>query len=64
LRGRELEFTYGQAPKVNGTALDYSKWPLFGGPLLEAAVDSEQLVMKYGGKKRMLDFKKLTVREF
>jgi hypothetical protein len=61
LRGRRLEFTYGEAPKVNGAALDYAVWPLFGGPFLEAAVDSERLVMKYGQMRRTLDFRTLTV---
>ncbi|MBL8217214.1 MAG: hypothetical protein JNK87_41215 [Bryobacterales bacterium] len=57
LRGAEMRFTYGVEP------VDRSKWPLFGGPFLEADVDSEQLVMKYGGMRRVLDFKKLTVSE-
>ena len=43
LRGKMLEFTYGQIPLVNGAPLDYAHWPLFGGPFVEAAVDSEQL---------------------
>lgn len=55
LRGTDMRFTYGRDP------LDYSKWPLFGGPLLEAAVDSEQLILKYGSRRRVLDFHSLTV---
>ena len=62
LRSRTLEFTYGEAPRVNGKPLDYTAWPLFGGPLLEAAVDSERLVMKHGGLRRTLDFRSLTVQ--
>jgi hypothetical protein len=61
LRGKLLEFTYGGTPKVNGVALDYAHWPLFGGPFLEAAVDSERLVLKYGTMRRTLDFRRLTV---
>jgi hypothetical protein len=57
LRGRAMEFTYGVAP------VDYSRWPLFGGPFLEAAKDSEMLVMKYHEMRRTLDFRKLTVTE-
>jgi hypothetical protein len=34
---------------------------LFGGPFLQAAVDSEQLVMRHGSLRRTLDFRKLSV---
>ncbi len=63
LRGKTLEFTYGQTPKVNGIALDYAHWPLFGGPFVEAAVDSEQLILKYGYMRRKLDFRQLSVTD-
>ena len=63
LRGRTLAFTYGQIPRVNGAALDYDRWPLFGGPFVEAAVDSEQLILKYGKMRRTLDFRRLTVTD-
>ena len=63
LRGRALEFTWGQTPKVDGKPLDYAAWPLFGGPYLEAAVDSERLVMKHGKLRRTLDFQALTIRD-
>ncbi len=61
LRGKSIEFRYGDTPKVNGTPLDYDHWPLFGGPFVEAAVDSEQLILKYRKMRRTLDFRKLTV---
>jgi hypothetical protein len=61
LRGRDLEFTWGKTPSVNGKPLDYDAWPLFGGPFLEAAVDSEKLVLKHGALRRTLDFRTLTV---
>jgi len=61
LRGRRLEFTYGETPRVDGRPLDYENWPLFGGPFLEAAVDSEQLLIKYGSERRKLDFRRNTV---
>ena len=63
LRGKLLEFTYGQIPRVDGAALDYAHWPLFGGPYVEAAVDSEQLILKYGNLRRTLDFRRLTVTD-
>ena len=61
LRGRMLEFTYGQTPKRNGAPLDYDHWPLFGGPFLEAARDSEMLIMKHHEMRRTLDFRRLTI---
>ncbi len=56
LRGKNLSVTYGQT-------LDRSHWPLFGGPFVEAAVDSEQLTLKYGKMRRVLDFRRLTVTD-
>jgi len=56
LRGKTLAFTYGKPPA------DYSHWPLFGGPFLESATDSEILVMKYHDMRRTLDFRDLTVK--
>ncbi len=61
LRGTLLEFTYGEVPQRGGVPLDYTRWPLFGGPFVEAAVDSEQLTLKYGKLRRTLDFRNLTV---
>ncbi|MCS6954405.1 MAG: hypothetical protein RMK57_08160 [Bryobacterales bacterium] len=58
LRGRRLEFTYGQTPRVDGRPLDYENWPLFGGPFLQAAVDSEELLIQYGTERRRLDFRR------
>jgi hypothetical protein len=63
LRGKTLEFTYGGTPTVDGKPLDYAAWPLFGGPVAEAAVDSEQLTMKFGTMRRTLDFRKLVIEE-
>jgi hypothetical protein len=61
LRGRTLEFTYGQTPRVDGAPLDYAHWPLFGGPYLEAPVDSGLLILKYGATRRTLDFRRLMI---
>jgi hypothetical protein len=63
LRGDKLDFTYGAVPKVNGKPLDYENWPLFGGPFLQADVDSERLVLTYGNLRRELDFRRLTVSD-
>jgi hypothetical protein len=48
---------------VNGSPIDYEHWPLFGGPFLKAAVDSEALTIQYGKMRRVLDFRKLTVTD-
>jgi len=63
LRGKRLVFTYGQSPEVNGSPLEREHWPLFGGPFLEAGVDSQQLVLKHGSMRRTLDFRSLTVTD-
>ncbi|HXB68156.1 MAG TPA: hypothetical protein VNY05_07925 [Candidatus Acidoferrales bacterium] len=63
LRGKTLAFTYGETGQVDGVALDREHWPLFGGPFVEAAVDSQQLTLKYGKMRRTLDFRNLTVTE-
>lgn len=61
LRGRTIAFTYGDAPVLDGAAVDYLRWPLFGGPFLEASVDSQRLSMKHGSLRRTLDFQKLKI---
>ena len=57
LRDKRLTFTNGQAPR------DYAQWPLFGSPFLEAAVDSQQLILKHGKIRRVLDFRNLTLTD-
>jgi hypothetical protein len=63
LRGKLMTFTYGQRPQLDGVPLDYEHWPLFGGPFVEAAVDSETMTLKYGRMRRVLDFRNLTVTD-
>ncbi len=63
LRGKQLDFTWGSTPRVDGKPLDYATWPLFGGSFAESAVDSRRLVIKYGDRRRILDFPSLTIRE-
>ncbi len=43
--------------------VDLSKTKLFEGPYLHAEVGSQKLTMTYKNKKRVLDFKTLTIRE-
>jgi len=63
LRGRTLDARYGATPRVDGVAVDYGKWPLFGGPFVEASVDSERLTLKFGTMRRVLDFRALTITD-
>jgi len=63
LRDVQMDFTWGDVPRLDAKPVDYEHWPLFGGPFLEAAVDSEQLTIKYGHMRRVLDFRNLTVKD-
>ena len=63
LRNKALSFTYGEIPRIDDAPLNYDAWPLFGGPFVEAGVDSEQLIIKYGSMRRTLDFRRLTVSD-
>lgn len=61
--GRLLQFTFPDQRKLDGQTVAYEQFRLFDGPFLQADVDSEKLLMTYGGKKRLYDFKNCTVQE-
>jgi len=63
LRGREVVVTYGSAPVVDGSAVDYSKWKLFEGPYLNAEKGSRKLTLTHGRLQRVLDFNTLTITD-
>ena len=63
LRGKAIEFTYDQAPVVDGTTVDYSKWKLFEGPHLNAEVGGRKLTITHGRLQRVLDFNTLTIAD-
>jgi hypothetical protein len=63
LRGRNLEFAYDAEPAIDGRPRDLAAWPLFGGPFLNAPVDSRMLKLSHGGVERVLDFRTLTITE-
>lgn len=63
LRGRRMEFTYGETPRIDGKPLEYEKWPAFGGPFLNGQPGVRKLTMTHGGVRRVLDFEALTVKE-
>lgn len=63
LRGKTIEFTYGQTPRVDGKPLDYANWPAFGGPFVHGQAGEPRLEMTHGGVRRVLDFRTLAVTE-
>jgi hypothetical protein len=63
LRGRTLEFTYGQAPEIDGKKVDYARWQLFQGPYLNAERNSRKLTITHGRLMRVLDFNTLTIAD-
>lgn len=63
LRGRTLEFSYGQTPRVDGRFVDYSKWQLFEGTHLNSKLGSGRLSITHGRLERVLDFYKLEITD-
>jgi len=63
LRGKTIEFTYGQTPRVDGKPLDHANWPAFGGPFVHGKAGEPRLEMTHGGLRRVLDFGTLAVTE-
>jgi len=61
LRGKEVSFTYGETPLVNGSPLDYAEWKLFAGTHLNAELGSRILTITHGALKRVLDLNTLTI---
>lgn len=58
-----MKFSFPDGRWLNGAKVDLSKTKLFDGPFLQAGVGSQQLLMRHGGKKLLLDFTNLTVTE-
>ncbi|MCC6415581.1 MAG: hypothetical protein IT582_06705 [Opitutaceae bacterium] len=63
LRGKQIEFTYGQTPRVDGQPVDYAHWKLFGGTHLNAEVGSRKLTITHGQLQRVLDFNTLNIAD-
>jgi len=61
--GDTLQFTYNGKRTVNGKEINFADYKLFNSPFLQADVGSEKLTMRYGNKERVLDFKKVSIRE-
>jgi hypothetical protein len=63
LRGRLIEAAYGQGLRLDGEAVDFSRWKLFEGPYLNAELGSRRLEIRHGEKVRMLDFDKVSIEQ-
>jgi len=63
LRGKKVSVTYGEAPIVDGTPLDYSQGKLFEGTHLNAEVGGRKLTITHGDLQRVLDFNTLTITD-
>ena len=64
LRGKKLDVTYGQTPKVDGVPVNFDAWPLYESKYVEAAKGSRKMLIKYGDMRRELDFNTNTIREW
>lgn len=56
LDGSVLQARYGETPAVNGTPLDYARWPLFESPFGHAAAGENKLTLRHGEETYVLDF--------
>lgn len=63
LRGRKLEFTYDQTPRVDGQFIDYNQWQLFEGTHLNSELGSGRLSITHGPLERILDFYNLEITD-
>ncbi|BDC52417.1 hypothetical protein F183_A47320 [Bryobacterales bacterium F-183] len=57
LRGKRLQFTYGQSP------ISRTNWPMFDSPFLKQAPGSRKLELRHGNLRRVLDFDNLKILE-
>lgn len=56
LRGKRLQFTYGQN-------IDRANWPMFDSPFLTQSPGSKKLELRHGNLRRVLDFESLKILE-
>jgi hypothetical protein len=61
--GDTLVFAYGGERRVNGVEYKYPEDKLFSSQFLDADVGGQRLTIAYGDTERILDFKKLSIRE-
>jgi hypothetical protein len=63
LNGDKMFFAFPEMRRLNGEFVDLAKYKLFKGPFLSAEIGSEKLTITYKNKRRVLDFKKLSIDE-
>jgi len=63
LAGDQMFFAFPETRRLNGKVIDLTAYKLFEGPFLNAEVGSEKLIMTCKNKRRVLDFKRLTIEE-
>ncbi|MFZ5518655.1 MAG: hypothetical protein ACOY90_18645 [Candidatus Zhuqueibacterota bacterium] len=63
LNGEKMEFAFPDQRKLNGRVVDYAQFKLFEGMYLQADVDSEMLTISYKDRRRIYNFKELTVTD-
>lgn len=54
--GHHLEMNYEDHHVVDGALIDYSGYPLFGGPGIDAPTGTGKITFRHGGDKLTLDF--------
>jgi hypothetical protein len=55
LRGKRMDFTYGQTPQIDGQPLDYANWPAFSGPFLHAQPGVPRLTLTHGPDRLIIE---------
>jgi hypothetical protein len=56
LNGHQLKMVYDGAHFVDGEAIDYEAWPLYGGPGIDAPLGTGVIRFEHGDQKLVLDF--------
>jgi photosystem II stability/assembly factor-like uncharacterized protein len=63
LSGDDMEFTYDGERIINGKKVDFKDYKFFNGPYLYSEMGSQKLTITYGKSRRILDYKKLAIKE-
>jgi hypothetical protein len=58
-RGDKFDYTYPDKRSVNGKAITFDNWPLFGGPFVNSIKGSKIINLTYGKEKVTLDFNRI-----
>jgi len=61
-RGVRLEFGYPARRLINGEPLDFSSWPLYSGPFINARPGARVFLLTQGREELVLDFNDFSVR--